>query len=151
MYALKTLAADFVTDGVADATFQAVSALRMSITVEEDEMWVLLKLKACVSNNTVNGRADLDIAVDGTRLGGTHGLAGATSSTVNAVNALHVEKIVRLTKGMKLLTVFIKSTTNTQVAKIEGATWSASLEALRLSNNAVLAHGVDAKNLGVVQ
>lgn len=145
MYALKTLAADFVTDGANDATFQAVTGLRMSITVEEDEMWVLLKLKACVSNATVNGRADLDIAVDGTRLGGTHGLQGATSATANAVNAMHIEKIVRLTKGDHKLSVFLKSTTNTQIAKIEATTWAASLEALRLSNNAVLAHGVDAK------
>lgn len=145
MYNVKNLTANFVTDGANDDTFQAVTGFAMSVMVEEDEMWCLLKLKACVSNNTINGRADLDIAVDGTRLGGTHGLAGATSATANAINAVHVEKIVKLTKGDHKLAVYLKSTTDTQVAKIEGATWTATLECLRLTNNALLAHGVDAK------
>lgn len=145
MYNVKTLSANFVTDGANDDTFQAVTGFSMAFNVEEDEMWCLIKLKACVSNATVNGRADLDVAIDGTRIGGTHGLAGATSSTVNAVNAIHVENIVKLAKGEHKAAVFLKSTTDTQVAKIEGATWAATLEVLRLSNQALLAHGVDAK------
>lgn len=140
MYGLKSTTADQTT---ASTSFVAVTGLALKFTVEEDEMWCLLKFKAVVSNATVDARCDLDLKVDTVLQGGAAGLAGATSSTANAMVPMHVEHIVRLTKGQHVVAAQFKASAGT--AKIEGATFNPKLEVLRLSNNSVLAHGVDAK------
>ena len=48
MYASVKTTSDQATGGVSDATFIAVTGLQMSFTVEEDEMWCLLRMKALV-------------------------------------------------------------------------------------------------------
>lgn len=140
MYGSKSITADQTT---ASATFVAVPGLALKFTVEEDEMWCLLKLKAVVSNATVDARCDLDLKVDTVLQGGAAGLTGATSSTANAMVPVHLEHVVRLTKGQHVVAAQFKASAGT--AAVNAATFAAKLEVLRLSNNAVLAHGVDAK------
>lgn len=146
MYASVKTTANQSTGGVTDGTFIAITGLQMAFTVEEDEMWCLLKIKALGSNATALHRCDLDIKVDGAFISGqANGLAGATSQVLAATDWVEGSKLVRLSKGMHTASGWFKADANTFVATVNGTVFPCELSVLRLSNNAVLAHGVDAK------
>lgn len=146
MYASVKTVADQSTGGATDATFIAVTGLQMSFNVEEDEMWCLVGMQGLVSNHVALQRVDFDVKVDGAFISGNaNGLAGTASAVVDSTNWLRAGKLVRLTKGVHTMSGWFKSSTNTDVATIKGTVLPCELSVLRLSNNAVLAHGVDAK------
>ena len=97
-------------------------------------------------------RCDLDIKVDGAFIsatpaspsGNAAGLTGATSATAGAQVPVNVTKHIFLTEGDHVIQVWFKAGVG-GTAKVEATTWPALLSVLRLSNNSVLAHGVDAK------
>lgn len=144
MYGQVTKAADATN---ATTTFGTVAGLVMKFSVEEDEMFVDLRFDGVVSNATVNAETELDFLVDGARLGGTNGLCGATSATADAKVPVHMARLVRLTKGAHTIALQMRDGgAPAGTAKLEATTYVAVLSALRMSHNAVLAHGVDAKD-----
>lgn len=146
MYALIKTSADQSTGGVTDGTFIAITGLQASFSVEEDEMWCLVRIKALASNHIINQRVDLDVKVDGTFISGnTNGMACGVSAAADAQVYATGTKLVRLVKGSHVMGGWFKSSTDTDVATVHGTVFPCELEVLRLSNNSVLAHGVDAK------
>lgn len=146
MFASVKTTADQSTGGVTDNTFIAVTGLQMSFNVEEDEMWCLVSIKALGSNHVALARVDLDVKVDGAFISGqANGLAGHASAVVDSTVWVEGKKLVRLSKGIHVMNGWFKSSVDTDVATLKGTVFPVELSVLRLSNNAVLAHGVDAK------
>lgn len=154
MYALVTTDADQATSGFAnDNVFGAITDLQMSFTVEEPEMWCLVKIKALASQDTTAGvKCEVDVKIDGSFISGlTHGLAAETSAVATMQFMLEGEKLVRLSAGPHVISGWFRSDTDAKVTTLHGTLIPCQLSVLRLSNNSVLAHGVDSKNLGVTQ
>jgi hypothetical protein len=122
----------------------------MSVTVEEDEMWVDISLQAVASNNTAGEGVEFDFLIDGTLVGGagTPLAACANSTLANSVGTkfpVRVGTKVRLTKGTHVIAGQFRRTANASTATINATAYPAILGVLRLSNNALLAHGMGAK------
>lgn len=145
MYGQIKVAAD-----VTNTTATHANLGLMKFTVEEEEMWVELGLQATASNNTAGEGVEFDFLVDGALVGGALlPLAACANSTlansIGAKFAVNVKAYVRLTKGMHTLAGQFRRTANASTATIHATAYPAILSVIRHSNNAVLAHGVDAK------
>lgn len=143
MYGIKSTVADFSTGGATDNTIPvAIPGLAMQFTVEEPEMWVKLSVKALGSAVGAGSRAELMLKVDTT----APAFVGACVSQVTLQPAWEEgSTLMRLTQGAHTVAAYLRSNADGTVATVHGTILPCVLEVLRLSNNTVLAHGVDAK------
>jgi hypothetical protein len=151
MYNSKQYASNFTTNGTTDATLQVVP-VSFSFTVEEDQMWSELEFWALANNNHATDSVFINFAIDGTLVTGSStvgGVAMAYNALTTTQTWMHAKWTTFIPVGTHVLTVLVRGTVNGQTVTLTNATGSGGLPCLlsvtRLSNNAVLAHGVDSK------
>ena len=144
MYFVKSTTADVSTGGASDNTTPiAITNLCSKINVLEPEMWVKISVKALCSADTTNAtRADLMAKID---TGTPVFLACQVSATAGDRAWVEGSTTVRLTTGNHTVAAYLRGSADTKVATVHGSVLPCVLEVLELSNNSVLAHGVDAK------
>lgn len=124
--------------GMADVTDASLRFL-----VEEEEMMTYVGFSGVIANANVAAQsADFNLVVDGTNattLPIAHKALAASSK-----DSLSFGVVLRLTKGAHVVKLQANASVATDVT-IDGAAFDCRLIAQRLTGDAVLAHGVDAK------
>ena len=149
MYNFVTSAADVTYAGGTEATYQIMPTANFGFTVEEPEMWCKVKLSAFISLSAA-GKAYLNLKVDDAFLVGTATTLGLAATTLDAAEPnlrswVVAERTVRLSQGFHTINGWVRSSANGITVTSSGTLVPMMLEVTRLSNNNVLAHGVDSK------
>lgn len=149
--------ADVVLTGIAAFNFVSGASRIKSLrfTVEEDEMFVDLKVLLTASHGTVNGLADFTFAHQGP--GATvltdlaplaAGLFRKTFGTLaNAEDVVSFERTVQFAKGEHRIELHAKAPAGNLT--VEGATWNGWLTARRHDHPATAAAQTNSKVQGV--
>lgn len=143
--------ADVTLTGIAAFDYAGGGSLISSLKfgVEEEEMFVDLKVLCTLHHSVVNGILDATLFLDGVDLGPlADGLVRKSMPTVaDQPDVLSFERTMRIPAGEHQLQLHIKAPAGNVI--VDGATWNGWLTATRHSHPATLAHGVDSKTQGI--
>lgn len=135
-------AAEVINAGALGLLPTSADAFKLGFLVEEDEMLVEFRFKGYLSAAGV--LVSYQLLLDGAAIGAADGAAAAAFAEA----PIEFSKIISLSKGIHKVDLALGDLASTGVS-LNGATFPAELSVHRLSNDAALAHGVNAKSKGI--